>query len=96
MLFLTNGSILSKAGLMKLYFDFDDGRTQFRDEEGIDLPNVEAAQTEVLKTLAEIAKDALPKSDQQAFNASVRNTSGNIVYSVEVTVSGEWHEPSLL
>lgn len=78
---------------MKIYFDFDDSRSRFRDEEGIDLPDVEAARTEVLKTLAEIAKDTLPKSDQQTFCASVRNAAGNIVYSARVTISGGWHEP---
>jgi hypothetical protein len=74
------------------YFDFDDGRSRFRDEEGIDLPDVEGARTEVLKALSEIAKDALPRSDRQAFHASVRNASGSVVYSAKVTVSGEWHE----
>lgn len=87
-------AISSKAWLLKLYFDFDDGRTQLRDEEGIDLPDVETARTEVLKTLGEIAKDALPKSDQQAFTATVRNASGDVVYSAKVTISGEQHEPS--
>ena len=27
------------------YLDFDDGRSRFRDEEGIDLPDVEGART---------------------------------------------------
>lgn len=77
----------------KLYFDFDDGRTHLTDEEGIDLPDVETGRAEVLRTLAEIAKDTLPKGDQQAFTAAIRNASGNVVYRAKVTVSGEWHEP---
>ncbi|KQP80647.1 hypothetical protein [Methylobacterium sp. Leaf117] len=75
----------------RLYFDFNDGRSRFVDEEGIDLPDVKAGRAEVLRTLAEIAKDALPKSDQQAFTASIRNSSGEMVYSAKVTVSGAWH-----
>ncbi|MCK2056920.1 hypothetical protein [Methylobacterium sp. 37f] len=75
----------------RLYFDFNDGRSRFVDEEGIDLPDVEAGRAEVLQTLAEIAKDALPKSDQQAFTASIRNSSGKTVYSAKVTVAGAWH-----
>lgn len=81
-----------KSSLPHFYFDFDDGRSRFRDEEGIDLPDVEGARTEVLKALSEIAKDALPRSDRQAFHASVRNASGSVVYSAKVTVSGGWHE----
>ena len=76
----------------KLYFDFDDGRTRFTDEEGINFANIEAGRTEALQTLAEIVKDALPKSDQQEFSALVRNGSGNLVYRAKVTVSGEWNE----
>lgn len=79
--------------MTKLYFDFDDGRSQLRDEEGIDCPDVDAARTEVLKTLGEIAKDALPKSDQQVLIATVRNGSGDTVYSAKITVSGGWHKP---
>lgn len=78
--------------MLHFYFDFDDGRSRFRDEEGIDLPDVEGARTEVLKALSEIAKDALPRSDQQALHASVRNASGSIVYSAKVTISGGWNE----
>lgn len=79
----------------KLYLDFelDDGRSRFRDDEGIDFPDVEAARAEVLRTLGEITKDALPKSDQQAFTALIHNASGDVVYSAKVTVSGGWHEP---
>lgn len=79
--------------MMKFYFDFEDGHTRFTDEEGMDLPDVEAGRAEVLRTLAEIAKDALPKSDQQAFTAAIRDASGNVVYSAKVTVVGEWHVP---
>lgn len=75
----------------KLFFEFDDARTHFRDSEGLDLPNVEAAQKEVLRTLAEVVKDALPKSDCQTFTACVRDATGNSVYSAKVTVEGTWH-----
>ena len=78
--------------MSNFYFKFDVGHSQFRDDEGIDLPDAEAARMEVLKSLAEIAKEALPKSDEQVFSASARNASGDIVYSASVTVSGAWHQ----
>ncbi|WP_443136756.1 DUF6894 family protein [Methylobacterium sp. Leaf113] len=84
---------LPKVALLKIYFDFDDSRAPFRDEEGMDLPDVETARTEVLRALGDIAKNVLPRSDQQAFKISARNASGDIVYSAEVTVSGGRHEP---
>jgi hypothetical protein len=77
----------------KLYLDFDDGRSQLRDEDSIDCPDEKAARTEVLKVLFEIVKDAVPKSDQQMLTATVRNASGDTVYSAKVTVSGGWHKP---
>lgn len=79
--------------MTKLYCDFDDGHSGLRDDEGFDFPDVEAGRLSVLRTLGEIAKDALPKSDQQALTASIRNASGDVVYSATITVSGEWHEP---
>ncbi|WP_311275227.1 DUF6894 family protein [Methylobacterium sp. WCS2018Hpa-22] len=79
--------------MSRLYFDFDDGRSRFKDDEGMDFPNAEAGRTEALKTLAEIAKDAIPRSDHQAISAVMRDDSGATVYSAEVTVSGEWHKP---
>ena len=75
----------------RLFFDFDDARHQFRDGEGLDLPNIEAARNEVLRTLAEVVKDALPMSDCQTFTGCVRDAAGNNVYSARVTVAGTWH-----
>jgi len=79
--------------MSKPYFDFEYSRSRHRDDEGMDLPDVEAARMEVLKTLADITKDALPKCDQQAFSGSIRDVAGNVIYRAEVTVSGEWYGP---
>lgn len=78
--------------MAKLYVDCEDGSSHFEDEEGIDFPNAEIGRTELLRTLAEVFKDALYDSDQQVFAASIRDVSGNIIYSAKVTVSGTWHE----
>jgi len=75
----------------KLFFDFDDGRTRFTDADGFELADVEAARIEVLRTLGEIAKDGLPRGDNQSFRAHVRDANGNSVYSASVTVAGTWH-----
>ncbi|WP_443136777.1 DUF6894 family protein [Methylobacterium sp. Leaf113] len=76
----------------KLYFDFDRDGSRFVDQEGFDLPDLEAGRDEVLRTLGELSKSAFPKSDHQVLAAFVRDKSGNVVYSARVTVSGTWHE----
>ncbi|MEG9500317.1 MAG: hypothetical protein MIN69_00325 [Methylorubrum extorquens] len=81
--------------MAKFYFDIDDGRLRFMDDEGFEFADVEAGRAEVLKTLGEIARDALPRGDQQAFTASIGNAAGDVVYSAQVTVSGKWQAPLL-
>lgn len=78
--------------MTKFYCDFNDGHSDFRDDEGFEFPDLEAGRVEVLRTLGEITRDALPKSDQQAFTALIRNAAGDVVYTAKVTVSGEWHQ----
>lgn len=78
--------------MLKFYFDFDDGRSSFKDDEGMEFPSAEAGRTEALKALSEIAKDAIPRGDRQAISAVIRDASGDVVYSAEITVSGEWHK----
>ena len=43
--------------MSNFYFKFDVGHSQFRDDEGIDLPDAEAARMEVLKSLADASGD---------------------------------------
>ena len=76
----------------RLFFDFDDARNHFRDGEGVDLPTVETAQDEVLRTLADVVREELPKGDQQTFTAHVRDAAGNSVYTARVSVTGTWHK----
>lgn len=77
--------------MAKLFFDFDDGRTVFKDQEGFEVANLDAGRDQVLRTLAEIVKEALPKGDDQTFQANVLDAAGNRVYSATVKVSGTWH-----
>jgi hypothetical protein len=77
--------------MLRLFFDFENARISFYDEEGIDFPNVEAGRSEVLLTLAQVVKDAIPNGDHQSFTARVRDASGNSIYSARVTVAGTWH-----
>ena len=78
-----------------LYFDFESNRTRFIDEDGFDCPNLESGRREVLRTLAEIAKDALPGSDEQTFRGTVRDDTGRIAYTATVSVTGTWHVSAL-
>lgn len=54
------------------YFDVRDGDRFFQDQEGTELPSLEAARAEALTTLGEIAKGQLPDGDRREFVISIR------------------------
>lgn len=56
----------------------------------INLPDVEAGRDEVLRTLGEIARDSLPKGNQQTIRAFLRDAQGKVAYSATMTVAGTW------
>ncbi|WP_056185704.1 DUF6894 family protein [Methylobacterium sp. Leaf113] len=77
----------------RFYFDFDCNHLRVVEGDAFDLRDAAAGRDEILKALAEIVKDALPKNDQQTFQASVRDESGHLAYTATVTMTGLWHAP---
>ena len=76
---------------MPLYFfDTDDGDHSHRDDEGLDLPHVEAARVAALDALPDMARDKMPDGDRRTFVASVRNDRGAVVYVATLSLKGEW------
>jgi hypothetical protein len=72
------------------YFDIDDGECETRDEEGVDLPDLEAARDEAVSVLPAIAREVLPASDRQGLAVSVRDETGRIVFRARLTFVAEW------
>lgn len=78
---------------MPLYFiDTDNGDFHDHDDTGHDLADVEAARRAAIKALPEMARDKLPDGDKCLFSACVRDTDGTVLYTVELALTGEWHD----
>ena len=72
------------------FFDTDDGDRSQRDEEGLDLPDAQAARTAALEALPDMVRDTLPDGDRRSFTATVRNQHGTVLYTVTLFPAGEW------
>ena len=59
---------------MRFYFDIHDGQGVWPDEEGLDLEDVRAAEVEAARSLADVAKSAIPQpADDLAIAVRTRN-----------------------
>lgn len=79
----------------RYYFDIRDGDELAPDEEGVDLPTIGAVQLEAARSLAEMAKDAVPSVDKNGGHrmaVEVRDDSGpimKVLFTFEA--SRTWH-----
>ncbi|MHC2001770.1 DUF6894 family protein [Methylobacterium sp. CM6241] len=74
----------------RYYFDIHDG-VSLRDEEGIELTDLNAVARHAKKVLPEIAADEVCKDgEHQAFSVLVTDEEGHPVYSAAVTYTGTW------
>ena len=74
----------------RYFFDTDDGDQSHRDDEGHDLPDVQAARVAALDVLPDMARDKMPDGDRRTFVASVRDDQGAIIYIATLSLKGEW------
>ena len=80
---------------MPLYFfDFQDRRGVFHDNEGTDLATDAAAMCEAVETLSQLAHGRLIEDADQSFIIWVRDLFGSAVYQARLTFHGEWVRPS--
>ena len=73
----------------RYYFDsIENGRT-LRDEEGLELADVEEARIEALKALGGIVKDSMPNGDTAQFAIAVRDGTPDPVITAVLSLSVE-------
>jgi uncharacterized membrane protein len=72
-----------------LLFDVEDGLTEIRDTEGLELNSVAAAKAEALKTLPDIAKEKPPQGEQRVIAIHVRDDTGQAVLRTSLTLAVE-------
>ncbi len=78
---------------MPLYFfDTDNGDHHHRDDDGLELADDAAARAMAQETLPDMAHDALPDGERRAFTVLVRAYDRTLLYSVSLTMAGQWHD----
>jgi hypothetical protein len=61
------------------YFDTRDNDHFIEDDEGLDLPDIDAAKVAAASSLAELARDVLPGSLKRQLAVEVRDDNGSVM-----------------
>jgi hypothetical protein len=78
----------------RFYFDIRESGTFIEDEDGMLLPDLEAAKRVAAESAAEIGRDRLPQGAIQCVSIDVRNENGDNLLSVTVSLTIEQASPS--
>ena len=70
----------------RFYFDLRENGTLIEDEEGMEVADVSAAETEAVKTAVEMARDRLPGSKLSSITIDVRDRNGDHVLTATATL----------
>ena len=74
------------ATMPLFYFDTITDQHRVRDQEGLELPDWEAARKEAIKVLPDIARDELPNNgNRRDIIADVRDETGRIVFTAHLS-----------
>lgn len=77
----------------RYFFDTDDGDFRCVDDEGAELPDMEAARLAALDELPDMARHKLPDGDRRTFSVRVRDEAGIAIYVATLDLVGEWLIP---
>ena len=75
------------------HFDVREGVRFTPDEEGLEFPDIAAAEREAAETAASIGRDLLPKGSARAVTVEVRNQHGQRVVTATVTLALDRVDP---
>ena len=70
----------------RFFFDIHDGEDFMPDRQGVGLDDLDAAKDEARKALRDIIWDELPVGDRRDFTVDVKNTAGEIVWRVTLSL----------
>ncbi len=68
------------------YFDVREGSKLTPDEDGLEFPDLDAAEREAATAAAEMGRDRLPRGDARDITVAVRNEYGQQVLTVRVAM----------
>ncbi len=77
--------------MRRFYFDFLDGDTFSRDDDGLLLESLGVAEDQAIRAIAEIARDSLPKRLSPEVCMRVRDEHGQAVLSVAISMTVRAH-----
>ena len=83
------GTINKGAPMPRFFFDVREGPRFVPDEDGLELPDVDAAEHEAAEAAASFERDMLSKGDVRDVSVEVRNEHGQRVITVTVTMQVE-------
>ena len=69
---------------MRLYFDLQKGTEAIRDEDGIEVSDVDAARAEALNTIREMRSEDREPPDWTGWKLAVADESGALLFSLDV------------
>jgi hypothetical protein len=76
---------------MRYFFDTRDGSELIRDEQGIELDDIESARHEATRGLADLAKDVIPSSERRELAIEVRDDADHALLRAAL-----WFEVAIL
>ena len=79
------------APVPSFFIDTADGAFSAPDDEGQSFANAAGARKAALRALREMARDGMPDGDHRKFTVTVRNATGEDIYTATLTLSGRWH-----
>jgi hypothetical protein len=68
--------------MARYFFDWRDNANFDEDDEGIELPDLQAVKVEASRSLLERARDILPGLDRHSLSIEVRDNSGRRLLSI--------------
>ena len=74
----------------RYFIDTDDGDIHVHDDLGYIFSDVGAARLAAQDVLPDMVRDKLPDGDKRNFIAMVRSETNNILYTVTLSLVGEW------
>jgi hypothetical protein len=65
--------------MVRYFFDVRDNDSFYPDDEGLELPSIDAVKAQTSRTMGEIAKDVLPGSKVRILTIEVRDDLGPVL-----------------
>jgi hypothetical protein len=78
------------------YFDVREGVRFTPDDDGLDFPDVDAAEREAADAAASIGRDRLPNGHARSVTVEVRNEHGQRIITATVTLAVDRVDPAPL